>query len=37
MEGGIPFAVGADVPALDYKQFWTRAAAPWWKSERNFS
>ena len=31
MEGGIPFAVGADVPALDYKQFWAWLQA--WREE----
>ena len=31
MEGGIPFAVGADVPALDDKQFWARLQA--WREE----
>ena len=30
MEGGIPFAVGADVPALDDKQFWARLQAWRW-------
>ena len=31
MEGGIPFAVGADVPALDDKHFWARLQA--WREE----